>query len=95
MWAPGNATSNLWGLGSRSKALNNRRGESMSAPSTLIGMPDRRLLIAIAAVIALPILFAAIGGGRFAGIAVGVVLVAVGIGSMLVRRDEGDGEGEG
>jgi general stress protein CsbA len=58
-------------------------------------MPDRRLLIAIAAVIALPILFAAIGGGRFVGIAIGVVLVAVGIGSMLVRRDEGAGDGDG
>ncbi|MDX6700965.1 MAG: hypothetical protein QOF26_1191, partial [Baekduia sp.] len=48
-----------------------------------------------AAVIALPILFAAIGGGRFVGIAIGVVLVAVGIGSMLVRRDEGAGDGDG
>lgn len=71
-----------------------RRSLCVSAPSTLIGMPDRRLLIAIAAVIALPILFAAIGGGRFVGIAIGVVLVAVGIGSMLVRRDQGAGDRE-
>jgi hypothetical protein len=63
-------------------------------PGTLIGMPDRRLLIAIATVIALPILFAAIGGGRFVGIAIGVVLVAAGIGSMLLRRDHGAGDGE-
>jgi hypothetical protein len=54
-------------------------------------MPDRRLLIAIGAVIALPILFASLGAGRGAGLIIGVVLVAIGIGSMLVstaRRDD-------
>jgi hypothetical protein len=49
-------------------------------------VPDRRLLIAIAAVIALPIFFAALGGGSGAGLAVGVVLVAAGIGWMLLGQ---------
>jgi hypothetical protein len=55
-------------------------------------MPDRRLLIAIGAVIALPILFASFGAGRGAGLAIGVVLVAIGFGSMLVgnARDRED-----
>ena len=55
-------------------------------------MPDRRLLIAIGAVIALPILFASLGAGRGAGLAIGVVLVAIGFGSMLVgnARDRDD-----
>jgi hypothetical protein len=55
-------------------------------------MPDRRLVIAIAAVIALPILFASLGAGQGAGLLIGVALVAVGLGSMLVagRRDPGD-----
>jgi hypothetical protein len=57
-------------------------------------MPDRRLIIAIAAIIALPIVFAALGAGAGAGIVVGAVLVAAGVGSMLVsavrdRDDEG------
>jgi hypothetical protein len=52
-------------------------------------MPDRRLLIAIGAVIALPILFASIGAGRGAGLLIGVVLVAIGVGSMLVGNSRG------
>ncbi|HMJ34217.1 MAG TPA: hypothetical protein VK501_09885 [Baekduia sp.] len=55
-------------------------------------MPDRRLVIAIGAVIVLPIVFAALGAGRDVGLIVGVALVAVGVGSMLVSggRDRGD-----
>jgi hypothetical protein len=57
--------------------------------SRFVAMPDRRLLTAIGAVIALPILFASIGAGRGAGLAIGVVLVAVGVGSMLVSNSRG------
>jgi uncharacterized protein (DUF58 family) len=54
-------------------------------------MPNRPILLAITVVIALPILFATLGGGGGAGLALGVVLVAVGIGSMLFgRAREGD-----
>jgi hypothetical protein len=52
-------------------------------------MPDRRLLAAIGAVIALPILVASFGAGRGAGLAIGVVLVVVGVGSMLVSNARG------
>ena len=53
-------------------------------------MPNRRLIVAIAAVIAWPIFFAVLGGGRGAGVAIGVVLVAIGIGVGLFgsRRAE-------
>lgn len=62
--------------------------------SGLPAMPDRSLLMAIAVVIALPILLASLGAGQATGLVVGVVLVAVGVGAMLVtsardRRDDG------
>jgi hypothetical protein len=42
--------------------------------------PDRRrFILAIAAIIALPIIFAVAGGGRGVGVAIGVILVVVGI----------------
>ena len=43
-------------------------------------MPARTTLLAIAAIIAIPIFFAVIGGGHDAGLALGVVLVVVGLG---------------
>jgi hypothetical protein len=46
-------------------------------------MPNRRVIVAIAAVIALPIFFAVVGGGRDAGLAIGAALVAIGIGVGL------------
>ena len=47
--------------------------------------PDRRrFIIAIGAVIALPIIFALAGGGRGVGVAIGVILVVGGIGWGLL-----------
>jgi hypothetical protein len=41
--------------------------------------PHRTFVIAIAAIIAIPIVFGAIGGGQAAGLALGVVLVVAGL----------------
>jgi hypothetical protein len=59
-----------------------------------MNLPSRTTLIAIAAVIALPLIFAALDGGRNAGLALGVVLVAVGLCWTLVdaRGRSGDEE---
>ena len=46
-------------------------------------MPDRRILAALALVICLPLLLASLGVGRYAGLAIGVLLVLVGLGSLL------------
>ena len=55
-------------------------------------MDRRRLILVIAIVIALPILFASLGGSGNAGLLIGVLLVVVGLGWMLVgSRAEGDG----
>jgi hypothetical protein len=43
-------------------------------------MPNRTTLIAIGAVLALPLIFALLGAGRGAGLLVGVILVVVGLG---------------
>ena len=54
-------------------------------------MPNRTVLLAIAAVIALPILFAVAGGGSDTGLIIGIVLVVVGIVSGLAgARRAGD-----
>ncbi|HEY6761423.1 MAG TPA: hypothetical protein VI318_18125 [Baekduia sp.] len=59
-------------------------------------MPTRLTIIAIGAIIAIPLIFAALGGGRAAGLAFGVVLVVAGVGWMVVGSrggapgDEGD-----
>jgi hypothetical protein len=55
-------------------------------------VPTRLLVIAIGAIIAIPAIFAAIGGGRAAGLAFGVVLVVVGVVWMYFdsRRGAGD-----
>lgn len=56
-------------------------------------MPNRTTILAIGAIIAIPLIFAALGAGRQAGLAFGVVLVVVGVGWMLVgSRDAGDGD---
>jgi hypothetical protein len=46
----------------------------------------RAFVLAIAAIIVLPIIFAVAGGSRGAGIAIGVVLVVAGLVSGLARR---------
>jgi hypothetical protein len=53
-------------------------------------MPNRFTLIAIGAVIAIPLIFAALGAGQAAGLAFGIVLVVVGVAWMLIgSRDRG------
>jgi hypothetical protein len=56
-------------------------------------MPRRPVLLTIAIVLALPILFATVGGTAGAGLLLGVVLVAIGVGSMFfgARGAEDDG----
>jgi hypothetical protein len=60
-------------------------------------MPGRLTIIAIGAIIAIPAIFAALGGGHDVGLVFGVVLVVVGVGWMLVggSRDEDPGSGSG
>lgn len=43
-------------------------------------MPNRTTIIAIASVIAIPLIFAALGATQAAGLAIGVLLVAIGLG---------------
>jgi hypothetical protein len=56
-------------------------------------MPSATTLTAIAAVITIPLIFTLIGGGRDAGLIVGVVLVAVGVAWSVIGsrgpRDQG------
>jgi hypothetical protein len=54
-------------------------------------MPTRTIIIVIGAVIATPLIFAALGGGRDAGLVAGILLVAVGLSwsAISARRDEG------
>jgi hypothetical protein len=56
-------------------------------------MPSRTTLTIIGAVIAIPLIFAALGASRSAGLAFGVLLVAVGLGWSLVSS-RGGGAGE-
>ncbi|WP_155892064.1 hypothetical protein [Conexibacter woesei] len=52
------------------------------------------LVIAIGAVIAIPAIFAALGGGHYVGLVFGIVLVVVGVGWMLLgSRDSDSGSG--
>ena len=53
-------------------------------------MPNRTVMVAIAAIITLPILFALVGGGRNAGLIVGVVLVVAGLLSGLLGARRSD-----
>jgi hypothetical protein len=47
-------------------------------------MPSRTTIIAIAAVIAIPLIFAAAGATQAAGLALGVILVVIGVGWTLL-----------
>ena len=54
-------------------------------------MPGRTTTIIIGAVIAIPLIFAALGASQSAGLVFGVLLVALGLGwSLLGSRDAGD-----
>lgn len=53
-------------------------------------MPSRTTIIAIAAVIAIPLIFAALGATQIAGLAVGVILVAIGLGWTLASSRTSD-----
>lgn len=53
-------------------------------------MPSRTTIIAIAAVIAIPLIFAATGATQAAGLAVGVILVAIGLGWTLLGSRTSD-----
>lgn len=56
-------------------------------------MPSRTTVIIIGAVIAIPLIFAALGASQAAGLVFGVLLVALGLGwTLLGARDAGDGE---
>jgi hypothetical protein len=55
-------------------------------------MPNSRLVAAIALVICIPLLFSVLGTGQRAGIAIGVVLVVVGLG-VGALGSRGDDEG--
>jgi hypothetical protein len=56
-------------------------------------MPSRTTVIIIGAIIAIPVIFAALGASQSAGLAFGVVLVAAGLAwTLLGARDAGDGE---
>lgn len=60
-------------------------------------MPPRMLVIAIGAVIAIPAIFAALGGGHYVGLVFGIVLVVVGVGWMLLGSrgsDSGSGSSD-
>jgi hypothetical protein len=58
-------------------------------------MRSTRTLTAIAAVITIPLIFTLVGGGRHAGLIIGVVLVAVGVAwSVIGSRGPGDRDRE-
>jgi hypothetical protein len=58
-------------------------------------MSHRTTILAIGAIIAVPLIFAALGAGQGAGLAFGVVLVVIGVAWMLVgSRGAGDGDGD-
>lgn len=53
-------------------------------------MPSRITVIAIAAVLAIPLIFAAAGATQAAGLAVGVILVVIGLGWTLLSSRTSD-----
>lgn len=53
-------------------------------------MPSRTTIIAIAAVIAIPLIFAALGATQVAGLAIGVILVAIGLGWTMASSRTSD-----
>jgi len=58
-------------------------------------MSHRTTVIAVGAVIAIPLIFAALGAGQDAGLAFGIVLVLVGVAWMLFGSRTGDGDPDG
>jgi hypothetical protein len=53
-------------------------------------MPNRLTVLAVGAVIAVPLIFAALGASQAAGLAFGIALVVVGVAWMLLgSRDRG------
>ena len=64
--------------------------DGAAAAGLAAAMANRRLLGALALIVALPVLVAALGTSRYAGALIGVVLVLVGAGMMLLSsRREG------
>jgi hypothetical protein len=58
-------------------------------------MPGRLGIIAIGAIIAIPAIFAALGGGHDVGLVFGIVLVVVGVAWMLLgSRDSGGSDAD-
>jgi type III secretory pathway component EscS len=55
-------------------------------------MGSRATVIAVGAIIAIPLIFAALGAGQDAGLAFGVVLVVVGVAWMLLGSRAGGGD---
>jgi hypothetical protein len=53
-------------------------------------MPSRMTIIAIGAVIAIPLIFAALGATQVAGLAFGVILVVIGLGWTLLDSRTSD-----
>lgn len=53
-------------------------------------MPSRPTILAIAAVIAIPLIFAAAGATQAAGLALGVLLVLIGLGWTLLSSGTND-----
>lgn len=54
-------------------------------------MSRRLTVIAIGAIIAIPAIFAALGGGHDVGLVFGIVLVVVGVAWMLLGSRDPDG----
>jgi hypothetical protein len=55
-------------------------------------MPGRLTIIAIGAIIAIPAIFAALGGGDQVGLVFGIVLVVVGVAWMFLGGSRDDPE---
>jgi hypothetical protein len=53
-------------------------------------MPSRYLVIAVGAVIAIPLIFAALGASRVAGLIFGVLLVVAGVVWMVLGSERDD-----
>jgi hypothetical protein len=58
-------------------------------------MGHRTTVIAVGAIIAIPLIFAALGAGQDAGLAFGIALVVVGVGWMVLGSRDEDADGDG
>jgi hypothetical protein len=73
---------------------------SGTAPQTIrpacqaVAMSRRITVIAIGAIVAIPAIFAALGGGHDVGLVFGIVLVVVGVAWMLLGSRDSDGSGD-